>query len=80
MLIKKTYDVLKDYVIKHDLIARKIKKGRSQLQCQHLPWSIFFANCDDVTLDVSRNAQDKNTDNDTPTQDKQNELARGEEV
>ena len=27
MLIKKTYDVLKDYMIKHDLITRKTKRG-----------------------------------------------------
>ena len=39
-----------------------------------------FDNCEDITLDVGTNAQDKCTDNNTPTQDTQDEFTEVEEV
>ena len=57
---------------KHDLMVRKTKNGEITVVMLASPVvKKHFTNCGEVTWDVRTNAQDKCTDNDTPTQDRQ---------
>ena len=70
LIIKKTYEVVKDYMDHHELIVRKTKKDEitvallTTTQVKH-----YFANYGEITWKVRTNTQDECTDNATPIQE-----------
>ena len=81
LIIKNTYEVVKDYMHNHELIQRKTKRGDITVAMLKTPGvKKHFANLSDITWEVRTNSQDDGTNNATTLQETQDESVEVEEV